>query len=379
MKIVYCIDFIDQIGGIERATISKANALSQLENYTVYIITADNRKEVPALSINSEVKVINLDIKYYEDYRQGFFSKYLTLLKKRRLHKNRLREKLNEIKPDIIISTGNSEKYFLTKFNFDFKPKLIREIHFVTHYRIISARSVLQKISAYIGEFIDYKYYIKKYDKIVVLTEEDRITNWKNNDKVIAIPNPLTQEPPKISELNNKVVITAGRLVAEKNFSSLINAWNIIHKQHPDWCLKIYGDGYLYQELNNQIKNLGLENHVYLEGATPNILEKMSEASIFVLTSITEGFGLVLIEAMSCGLPVVSYDCPCGPKDIINNNMNGFLIKLNDKNELKEKISYLIKYKNTRLKMGAEAYNRAIDFKIEKIIYKWISLFNNLN
>ena len=375
MKIVYCTDSICYAGGIQRITIAKANALSQIEGNEVWIIVTDN-KQKPVLPINPEVHIIDLDINYFEDDWKSKLHVIKGILIKRKQHKKKLKTVLNQINPDIVISTGTSEKNFLPQIHVNSNPAFIREIHSTKNYRRLSARNTFDKTLAILGEYVDYSIFIKRYDKIVVLTEEDKINNWKNNSKVIVIPNPLTSICTKESTLEEKTVIAVGRLEYPKNFQSLIKAWTHVAKKHPDWKLEIWGEGSKRVELENLIVKLNLKKHVFLKGYTYDVQSQMLKASIFALSSIFEGFGLVIVEAMSCGLPVVSYACPCGPKDIITEGKDGFLIKQRNDDLLSERINYLIDNPNLRFKMGKYAKLKSKDYSTNNITSKWINLFN---
>lgn len=232
---------------------------------------------------------------------------------------------------------------------------------------------------AIIGNWYDYSWNINKYDQIVILTNEDKELNWKNNSKVSVISNPVTFDTNiKTAPLTNKKIITAGRLVYQKNHKSLINAWKIVDQKHPDWQLEIWGDGALKNELSKQINTLGLNNKVLLMGYTNDIISRMLQASGCVLSSLYEGISLVLIEAMSCGLPVISYSCQCGPKDLIEHGKNGFLCKVNDETKLAEYICSIIEDDKLRIRMGQASKKKSEEFRIEKIATQWINLFQTL-
>ena len=377
MKIVYCTDSICYPGGIQTVTITKANALSKIEGNEVWIIVTDNKRE-PIENIEKNVHLIDLDINYYEDDYKSKWHILKGIFIKRKQHKNKLRNILNDIGPDIIVSTGTSEKFFLPIIKINSNPQFIREIHSTRNYRSLHARNLFEKISAKIGDFIDYKLSINRYNSIVVLTEQDKNENWNNNKKIIAIPNPIKSLPYKTSTIENKKVIAVGRLTIVKNFASLIRAWNSVVNNHPDWSLEIYGNGAEYNNLLTLISNLKLEKHVFLKGHSYNILEEMANASIFTLTSAFEGFGLVIVEAMSCGLPVISYNCPCGPKDIISDGTDGFLVPLNDEQCLAEKINLLIENEALRKQMSEAALIKSQKFTAKEVISIWMNLFNTL-
>ena len=163
-----------------------------------------------------------------------------------------------------------------------------------------------------------------------------------------------------------------------KNYAALIRIWSIVKKHHPDWVLEIYGDGPQKAELERLIEQHGMQNLVFLKGFSNEIISKMSEASLFAFTSLGESFGMVLIEAMSCGLPVVAFDCPDGPKDIITHGQDGFLIPLNDESEMAKKICLLIERDDLRRKMGANAIEKSRQYSMDVIIGKYMTLFTTL-
>lgn len=374
MKIVYCTDSICYAGGIQRITIAKANALAQIEGNEIWIIVTDN-KQRPVLPIDNKVHIIDLEINYFEDDWKSKFHILKGILIKRKQHQKKLENVLNQINPDIVISTGTSEKNFLPKIKVNSTPRFIREIHCTKNYRMLAATNLFEKTLAILGDLFDYSLFIKNYDKIVVLTDEDKNTNWKNNPKITVIPNPLTSPCKEQSTLNEKKVIAVGRLEYQKKFQSLIKAWTHVAKKHPDWKLEIWGEGSKRVELENLIAKLNLKRHVFLKGYTYNIEFQMLNASIFALSSIFEGFGLVIVEAMSCGLPVVSYACPCGPKDIITEGKDGFLVEINNEEALANKINLLIENEELRKQMSDAAKIKAKKYNIENITTMWMDLF----
>lgn len=379
MRIAYCTDSVCHAGGIQRITVAKANALADIEGNEVWIVVTDNKRPTPVLPISEKVHLIDLDVNYYEDDWKSKLHVLKGIFIKRREHRRKLKELLDSILPNVVISTGTSEKNFLPRLKIASHPKFIREIHFTSNYRQLAANGWFEKLSAWVGDFLDYRIFIKGYDKIVVLTKEDKELHWKHNDKVIVIPNPLTVQHNKCSTLTNKTVITAGRFTTQKNFSSLIRVWAIVHQSHPDWRLEIWGEGSLKAELQNQIDSSGLGNGMQLMGYTDDIISKFAEASIFVCSSLFEGFPLVFVEAMSCGLPIVSYACPCGPSDIISNGKDGFLVPIGGEEELARHIDALVTDKSLRLRMGSMAKIKSEEYKTVVIIKEWIKYFERQN
>ena len=378
MKIVYCLDQIDHIGGTERVTIAKANALSEIDGNKVFIIIGFKRWENDSISLDSKIILINLHIPYYTNYGYNRIKSIWLYFKLKRLHRKRLRDELNAISPDIVLSVGGVEKQFLSSLKIASSPVFIREMHFHKNYRRIIAPNLFARFLAFLAESIDYHFYINRYDCISVLTQSDYNDNWSNSRKVVVIPNPIILEPGKVSSLENKVVISVGRLVETKNYSSLISAWKYVHKHHSDWTLEIYGDGPCRDALQHEIDDLNLSTCVSLCGFSTDIYSNLSNSSIFVFTSISEGFGLVIIEAMSQGLPVVAYDCQYGPRDIIEQGVSGYYVPINYEGDLAEKLILLIEDEKKRKEMGKNALKRAMDFSMDKIVEMWMATFSKL-
>lgn len=378
MKIVYCTDTICYTGGIQTVTICKANALAQIPSNEIWIIVTDNKGHRVA-PVNDSVHIIDLDINYYEDDWKSKYHLIKGMIVKRKAHKKKLQEVLNQIEPDIVIATGTSEKYFLPTLKIKSNPVFIREFHFQKGVRLAGAKGLFDRLSAHWGNLIDYHHYIFNYDKVAVLTKEDKEKHWHNKPFITVIPNPITfDHATQLSDLNNKTVITIGRLVDQKNYASLIQAWKSVNQRHPDWKLNIWGNGAQQNYLQTLVDKFKLTNSVKLKGYSYHINEEIAKASIYVLSSKYEGLPLVILEAMACGLPVVSYTCPCGPRDIITEGKDGLLVPLNDEKTLAEKICYLIEHEDIRKKMGKAALEKSKNYSIDKIIAQWMNLFNEL-
>ena len=376
MRIAYCIDSINNVGGIQRVTVAKANALAEIPGNEVWIMSADHSGE-RMFKVSPKVRVVDLGVDYYKDDWKSRWNVLKGIVIKRRLHRRRLEEALHEVNPDILVSVGQSEKNFLPRIQG--KWATVREIHYVKDYRWKAAQSFFDKILAFGGDLLDYSFQIKRYDRIVVLTHEDRELNWKGDPKVAFIPNPVEVRHGHISSLEKKRIIAVGRLVLLKNFASLVKAFSLVAMRHPDWQLDIFGDGPEKSRLQTLITSLGLDDKVRLRGNTNRVIEEMVDSSMLAMTSKFEGFGVVLIEAMSVGLPVVSYACPCGPKDIITDGEDGFLVNPGKEEEMAEKICYLIEDESMRQRMGINGLKKASRFALDKVIWQWMELFQELS
>ena len=210
-------------------------------------------------------------------------------------------------------------------------------------------------------------------DKLVLLTQSDRENYPKKKKNVCVISNPLSFVPDKTATLENKQIISIGRLSSQKGFDYLIDAFAIFSKNFPDWKLKIAGDGELREELTTQISNHGLNDKIELLGVRQDIVAILQESSIYVMSSRYEGFPMVLLEAMSCGVPPVSFDCPCGPRNIIKENC-GFLVEPGNIQALADNIAILATDREKRIIFGNNSREEVKQYKIENIINKWLEI-----
>jgi glycosyltransferase involved in cell wall biosynthesis len=210
------------------------------------------------------------------------------------------------------------------------------------------------------------------------LTQEEK-SFWKNQRNISVIPNPMSFFPEESSELINKKAIAAGRLAYEKGFDLLIEAWKAVAVRHPDWELNIYGSGDQKEQLLRQIEKNRLEKVIKIHDPVNNIQERYLESSMFILSSrYLEALPMVLLEAMSCGLPLVAFDAPCGPKDIITDGANGFLVETGNIEKLAGKINFLIESEEARKNMGKEAKSGSLDFREDRIMEQWIHLLEEV-
>lgn len=376
-RIAYCIPALYNSAGMERVLTIKANFLAT-HGYEVHIVITDGGGKEPAFPLESSIQIHQLNIGFEELYRYSLLHRVWLYKQKMRIFRKELDACLNKIKPDITISLLRRDINIINRMT-DGSVK-IGEIHFDRlHYRHFNLSWLPDFIcrwiqhwwmSALIGE-------LKKLSRFVVLTHEDA-ANWPELKNVVVIPNPSSFFPSAISNCTSRQIIAAGRYVPQKGFDRLIAAWGLIADKYPGWKLKIYGDGWLRTQLEQQILDSHLQDSCSLEFTVSNLADKMQESSIFVLSSRFEGFGLVLVEAMSCGLPCVSFACQCGPRDIISDGKDGFLVQDGDIGGLANRISELIADNSRRQQMGEMAREKAKNYQIENIGMKWIALFEQV-
>lgn len=373
MKIIYCIPSIYCMGGVERIISGKANMLTEM-GHDVSIITTDQQGRPPYFKINDKIKCYDLGINYSENKRRGLIKKLFYFFYNSYLHKKRLEKLLIELRADIVISTFFNEMAFLPQIK-DGSKKIV-EFHFSRPMFRITRR---KNIMGYVDKFMMSKNIktLRKYDRFVVLSQEDA-QNWKELNNVSVINNVCTIGIVERAKLEEHRVISVGRYEFQKGFDRLINSWALIAQQVPDWTLHIFGEGSLRPVLTKQIQDLHLENSVFLDGATNDINKELSKSSIVAFTSNYEGFPMAIIEVESAGLPVVSFDAPCGPKDIIRDGEDGFLVKNGDVKSLSERLLSLMQNYKLRKEMGEKAFENSKRFTPEVIMPQWISLFETI-
>lgn len=239
--------------------------------------------------------------------------------------------------------------------------------------------------------FIDNEKYIKKVRKsfkhikyLIVMTKgaKEKYDEWLKNEKikpeVIVIPNIIKENKSgKISNLNNRQIISVGRLEDVKDFYTLILVFSVIVKKYPNYILKIIGEGSMREKLEEQIKKCNLQKNVILTGRrTENeINNELIKSDVFVLTSKSESFSLVLCEAMNFGVPCIAFDVDVGPREIIQDGKNGFLIENRNVDLMIERLDELLYNISLRRFLGSNSYNVAKNYYSENIINKWKNIF----
>ena len=196
--------------------------------------------------------------------------------------------------------------------------------------------------------------------------------------KTFVIPNSLPFYPKQASSCDNKKVIFVGRFNEQKGLEYLVETWEKVHCQHGDWILHMYGEGEQESMLRQLIQKNSLEEVVVVHQPSRHIIEKYLESSIFLFTSRFEGFGMVLIEAMACGVPVVSFDCPWAPADIIKNGEDGFWVEYLNTDEAAQRVCQLIENPILRKKMGALGRKNIQRYNRDIVMKQWSELFESL-
>ena len=377
LKIAYITPQLYTADGVARVLTMKANYFVEHYNYDITIIITEGKNKPIFYQLSDKIHVVNLDINFEEIWHKPFIKKVFIYLNKQRKYKQLLTKELMRLHPDISVTLLRREINFIN----DIKDgsKKIGEMHILrSHFRNFE-KNQTNAFKELFSKYWNYRLIgeLRRLERMIVLTEKD-CQAWTELKNVIAIPNPLPFIPKIASPLTEKRVLAAGRYCEEKGFDLLLEAWAKIYKTHLDWRLEIFGDGNKnsYEEIRDK---LGIpESSCKLNGRTNNIEQEYINSSIFVCSSRFEGFGMVLVEAMSCGLGVVSFDCPWGPSSILTNNEDGVLVENGNTNLLADAISSLM---DDPIKLRTLARNATVNvqrYQMDKIAHQWKELFEEL-
>jgi len=379
MKIIYVYDTIAVVGGIERIFVDKMNYLADHLHHEVYLITSSQGEHPISFPLSPNVQHIDLDIRYHVCYGYPLPQRIWMKFRLQQLSKKRLKDTIKKIDPDIIICTTT---YMVTEIcRLKCRAKKVIESH--------GARDFIHLTDDFkMGFFKDlrnewntrrrFRQIEKCSDAVVVTLTQADAKAWSKAPHVRVIPNFTKFIVPQSSSCEVHRVIAIGRLTYQKGFDRLIDAWTIVNRRHPDWKLDIFGEGIRREALNKQIRNNDLEKSVTIHPFTKNIAQEYLNSSIFALSSNYEGFVLVLLEAMGCGLPCVAFDCPNGPAETIRNGEDGFLVENGNIKEFAEALCHFIEHEEERKSFGHRARKNIERYAPEVIMPMWEKLFNEL-
>ena len=376
-KIVFCTPALYSAGGIERVVAVKANYFTKQLGYDVTIIVTEGKGKESFFPISSQVNIINYKLDFEELWRLPFWKKVIVYLIKQHNYKKLLKADLMRIRPDFTISTLRREINFLTGIN-DGSCK-IGELHVNrANFRSFDGRNsnLTKRIFAYFWSR-NLLGHLKKLDRMVVLTD-NAFKDWPELNNVVKIPDALPFKIDSQSEQSSKRVISIGRYAYDKGNDLLLQAWSIIEKEFTDWTLDIYGNGNKEPYIR-LIEELGIDKtRCHLYGPTNDVMKEYLSSSIFLLPSRFEGFGLVIIESMACGVPVVSFDCENGPRSIMTDGEEGYLVPAFNVDLFADRLKKLMSDEGLRKRMGEKGQKKSQCYHIDSIGKQWEHLFDEL-
>ena len=376
MKLLYCHCSLYNPGGMERVLLNKVVWLRAHTDWEIVVVTTDQKRRPVFYPFPDGVRMIDLGINYSDDNGKNVFKKIGGYLKKRREHKAKLTELLMQEHPDIVVSLYPSESSFIP----DIKDgsKKVLELHFNKFFRLQYNRKGLLGLIDRWRTKQDEKI-VRKFDKFVVLSQEDK-GYWGKLPNIEVVPNAAMRMTDKYSDVTAKRVIAVGRLDYQKSFDRLIQAWEIVQKneKYSDWHLDIFGQGEWRDMLQQMVAERNLTNTLSINKPTNAIGDEYARSSMLVMSSHYEGFPMVMIEAMACGLPVVSFDFKCGPKDIISHGENGLIVKDGDIDGLAAAMMRLMDDEEYRNILSVNARKVTETYSEEAVMEKWMELFTQV-
>lgn len=360
MNLLYITQRANEEGGVQRVLAVKTNYLIEKFDYKVSIITQNEGNKNLFFEFNDQIDFYDIELKS---------NKVLNLLR----YKKKLQKFITIIQPDCIIVCDFALKSFSIPLLIKTKIPIVFEAH--------GSRFNEYRNSSFLGLTNRFKYKYRNYCAshffLFIALSNESLKEWSVKNGII-IPNPLWIEKESFSDLKAKKVIVVARHSHEKGIDRLLQIWKLVAEKQTDWSLEIYGKQDENLGLENLAKKLNIEKTVLFFNPVKNITQKYKEVSILAMTSRNEALPMVLLEAMAIGLPCIAYDCPVGPKAIIQNNENGFLIEDGNKDSFVEKLNLLMEDENLRVTMGENAIKSIEKYDLSTIMQQWKGLFESI-
>ena len=355
MKLLIIVPDISQSGGTERAATNLANML-QGAGYTIVLLSVSSIQDSkPFYSLNDTVKIIHLSL---QPIPTDIFKKikwYPNAI-------NRLKQSISEILPHLIFGEGHNINAMLPFIRTNNRVPIIGCEHIVFTSIPLSSRLIMKLLYT-------------KLNGLIALSSQARMKMKELNKNIVVIPNTLPFITKKISPKNSKRLLMVGRLRVEKGYDRLVAIAQILKTKYPLWHIDIFGEGDLKDQLVTLYKEANVDDYITINAPQKNIQDEYLSSSIYLMTSYSEAMPMVILEAMSCGVPVIGYKCE-GTSELIHDNEDGFLVNDGDIKTIVEKISILIENSELRNIMGLNARKNALKYSPEFIVNIWKALIN---
>ncbi len=371
MKLLYIENTLAIHGGIERVLTDKLNWLVEYGGCEVCLLLANQGNHPIVFPLNPKVECHDIGIMFHQMYRYSVWKRYCVYFQLRKLFRQRMTAHIQSFSPNVIICTR------LDYISDVMKVRGAIPVVYESHHSFLAYKferyNWKQRIQIKL-----WHHALRKTQMIVSLTHGDALEWKKLNPHVRVIPNAVhLNDTGRYSDCHSKSAIFVGRYSYQKDIQSLLKIWELVSQRHPDWQLHIFGG---YGDQTNKFQSMihNIRENIVIHHPTSSIFKEYINCSMLLMTSRFEPFGLVLPEAMSCGLPVVSFDCPYGPADIIIDRKDGFLIKDRSIDDFVEKVCQLIENEELRYKMGRVGLINSDRYDINCIMPLWKELFEHV-
>lgn len=371
MRLVYVCDALAVYGGMERVLTDKMNWLAAQDGFEVCVVTTEQGNHPLAFQLDERVVHSDLGVAFHRQYRVRAWLRPFVLLRLHRLYRRRLKEKLQELRPDILVCVRLSLLHDVLRVKGN--TPVIFESHASRRCSRFEGDGLLRRLRVSFQQ-LD----VKRVDRVVALTEGDAAEWRRLTPSVVVIPDVVSQNTTdSYSDGLAKSVIFVGRFSRQKDVPALLEAWRLVYERHSDWQLHVFGSyGDSYEQVTTCLGRLAAG--VVVHGPQSLTPREYARHSMLLLTSRYEPFGLVMVEAMSCGLPVVAFDCPYGPAGIITPGVDGLLVAERSPAAFADAVCSLIEQPDRRLAMGREAVSAARRYRAADIMPRWKQLFSEV-
>ena len=358
-KIFILIDQLHSHGGIEKLVAEKANYWSDVFGYEVNIISTEQENKPFVYELSEKVKFQDLAINFFRGI-SFFHPKNLRKLFKNFIHIKRL---IKTEKPDFILVASHIPMTYLLPY-IKTNAKIIKEFHYSKFNQPHNFKENL------------FNSIEGKYDYLAVPSKEE--AGFYKTKNTVIIPNPVNIPDFKINKISERENIATAvlRFAPVKQLEKMVTIWERFTEKFPDWKLHLYGakEGYYYERIQNLVEEKNPKNSILFKGKTNDVASELNKAKLLLMTSEQECFPMVILEAHSCGVPVVAYDAPTGPRNIIHHNKDGILVDYNDEDKFVEILENLALNQEKIQVLSDGALQNSKNYELQKVMNLWKSL-----
>ena len=365
MKIAFILRSVVLTGGRERVVIDKMNWLAE-RRHDVLLITYEQGKHPMSFRLHPKINHVDIDCRYFTIYNYSLLLRPFLMVKMKHKFKKELRSLLANYRFDVVVMPHNIVEYQYGIASMSSVISVVYESHRA------SAEFVRGGLLKMLTNHIYFFPMLKKINMVIALTQGDSKFWERHCNHVQTVANPLSSYPNTIEDCSKEEgrILYVGRLHHVKRIDRLIHAFSMIADKYPLWHIDIFGDGEEKIRLQNMISDFGLTERVIIHKPVSTIFEEYRRSQFLVLSSDSEGFSLVVVEAMACGIPVVSTDCPFGPREMVDDGKTGLLSRL-EAEDLAAKMEWMMTHDSERKKMGLQAHQAVSRFEKNKVMEEW--------